>query len=126
MVNNPANWQKLTPTLAVTSRQTQPAAGTVIADLGQLPGGVYQVQAAGSYGGTADVIDNMSLHLGDRKLCDLPVIPVANSSPVQVTLPAVIIVTGQDLSIQNNAAGGVGTVFRGTIIATPVQSLDPT
>lgn len=126
MVRNPAQWQAYTPTMSVTARVTAPNAGQVIADLGSLPGGIYQVTAMASYGGTADVIDNMSLHLGDRKVCDLPVIPVANSAPVPITLPALVVLSSQDVSIQANAAGGVGTVFRGTLIATPVQSLDPT
>lgn len=126
MVNNPDRWQSYTPTAAVTTRQVAPVAGQTIADLGELPAGIWQVTAMGSYGGTADAIDNMALMLADVKVCDLPVVPVANSSPIPVTLPAVRILANQDLRIIANATGGVGSVFRGTLIATPVQSLDPT
>lgn len=126
MVNNPNNWQRYTPTAVITSRQTAPAAGATIAELGELPAGIWNVTAMGSYGGTADVIDNMALMLGDRKVCDLPVIPVANSAPIPVPLPALVILPSQNLHIVANAAGAVGSVYRGTLIATPVQSLDPT
>lgn len=125
MVNNPANWQSFTPTAAQTSRQVAPVAGQVIVDLGSLPAGLYQVTAMASYGGVADVIDNMSLHVADSKVCDLPVIPLANASPIVITLPAVRILVNQDLSVQANAGGGAGSVFKATLIATPVQSLDP-
>jgi hypothetical protein len=125
MVNNPANWQRFTGSFARNASVVQPGAGGVVADLGALPAGVYSVQAFGTYGGTADAIDNMSLFLGDRLVTNLPVVPVANSGAIIVPLPAVVVLEGQHLQIRAVLAGGVGSVYRGTIIATPVQSLDP-
>lgn len=103
-----------------------PAAGQVIADSGQLPGGVYSLLAAGSYGGTADVIDNMELWANGERICLLPVIPVANSGPIFVSLPGAIIYNNTRVQIKAIAAGGVGSVFRGTIVVTPVSTLDLT
>lgn len=122
MVEYPADWRHFVPTLVVTTRVVQPTAGQTIADLGQLAGGIYHILVMASYGATPDAIDNMSLHLADRKVCDLPVIPLANSLPIPVDLPALIVMSGQGLSVQANAAGAVGSVYRATIIATPVKS----
>ena len=93
-------------------------------DSGQLPAGVYSVIVAGSYGGTADAIDNMEVWVNGTRLTPIPVIPVANSVPIWLTLPGVVILEGGRIQVRATAAGGAGSVFRGTITATPVRTLN--
>lgn len=124
MVNLPANWQNYTGTFPGYGLVTAPAAGTIIASTGALPRGIYSVQASGSYGGVADVIDNLALFLDARRITLLAVAPVVNGTPFPVTVPSLIVLEGQTLTIRNVAAGGAGTVFRGIIMATPLQSQD--
>lgn len=121
---NPARLRDYVRTFGANASVVAPAAGTVIADTGAMPAGVYNVQAAGSYGATADVLDNMALFQGAQKIMSLPVIPVANTSWGFVPLPGMVISNGEHLTIQNITAGGAGSVFRGTIVATPVNTLD--
>lgn len=113
-------------TIGANSSVVAPAAGTVIVDSGAIPAGIYSVQVAGSYGGTPDVLDNMALWQGSVQVMSLPVIPLANQSPVFIPLPGMAISNGEHLTIRNIFAGGAGSVFRGTIIATPVSTLDVT
>lgn len=122
MAVNPQQQRDYVRTAAVNSIVTVPAAGAIIADSGALPAGVYDVQAAGSYGGTADVIDNMSVSYGGAFLSMLPVIPVANSAPIFVTFPGLVVNQGEHITIKAVLAGGAGSVYRGTIVATPVRT----
>lgn len=125
MVNQPANWQRYTAITPQYGLVVAPAAGAVIADSGALPAGIYRVDASGSYGGTPDVIDNFALFLGLNKLVTLPAAPVANAGIMTFTLPAVVVYEGQHLSIHSIVAGAVGSVYRGLLVCTPVQSQDP-
>ena len=113
-----------TGTFARNSISVAPAAGAVVADSGQLPAGVYSLSVAGSYGGTADVIDNMEVWINGDRLSSLPVAPVVNGAPMFLSLPGVVIYEGGKVQIKAIAAGGAGSVFRGTIIATPVRTLN--
>lgn len=106
-------------TFGANASQVAPPAGTIIADTGAMPSGVWNVHAAGSYGGVADVLDNMALFQGNSQVMSLPVIPIANSSLVFVSLQGMVISEGERLTIRNITAGGAGSVFRGTIVATP-------
>lgn len=124
MVNNPADWNRFTETVPMVQSAVAPPASTVIADSGALAEGIYHVSVSGSYGGTADVIDNMALFRGDKKVCNLPVIPLANSTPVQLDLWGLRVLKGTHLTVQNLTAGGAGSVFRAILIATPVQTQD--
>lgn len=99
-----------------------PAAGQLIIDVGGLPPGLYDVQVAGSYGGTADAIDNMALFRADKLVTPLPVTPVANAAPIFLNLYGFVVYQGEHLTVRAIAAGGAGSVFRGTIIATPVRT----
>lgn len=110
-----------TPSYAADGTQVAPPAGTVLAATGQLPAGFYEVYAGAGYGGTADVIDNAALFAGDRKVLTLPMIPVANSNIQFVTVKRVLIKEGDVITIQVLANGGVGSVFRGTVIATRME-----
>lgn len=101
-----------------------PGAGQVIADSGQLPAGLYLVSVAGSYGGVADVIDNMEIWVNGDRMSSLPVAPVVNGVPIFVSLAAVAVYEGGRIQVKAIAAGGAGSVFRGTIIATPVKTLN--
>lgn len=116
----------LTGTFARNGSVVAPAAGATIADSGQLPAGIYSVQVAGTYGGTADTLDNMEVWVNNDRLTSLPVIPVANSSPIWLPLPGVVIYEGGRVQVKAVAAGGAGSVFRGTIVATPVRTLNLT
>lgn len=116
----------LTGTFAANRLAVAPVAGQVIADSGQLPAGVYSVQVAGTYGGTADAIDNMEVWINNDRLTSLPVAPVANATPMWLPLPGVVVFQGGRVQVKAIAAGGVGSVFRGTIIATPVRTLNIT
>lgn len=113
-----------TGTFARNATAVAPTAGQVVADSGQLPQGIYSLLVAGSYGGTADVIDNMEVWINNDRLCSLPVAPVANSAPVFLPLPGAVVYEGGRIQIKAIAAGGVGSVFRGTIIATPVKTIN--
>lgn len=125
MLGNPPNWELLTGSFTGRGLATQPGAAAVIADSGALPAGLYNVQVSGSYGGTPDVIDNMELFQADKPVIVLPVLPVANSEPSPLVIPALKVYQGQHLTVQAVAAGAVGSVYRAIIIATPVQSQDP-
>ena len=103
--------------------QTAPAAGAVIADSGQLMRGIWQVNIETSYGGTADVIDNMELWVGGAKRVQLTVIPVANAAPTVQIIPAVRIEEGQRVQVKATAAGAVNTVYRAVIRVTPLTTL---
>lgn len=115
-----------TGTVARNAIVVAPLAGAVIADSGQLPAGIYSVQVAGSYGATADAIDNMEVWINNDRLTSLPVAPVVNGSPVFLPLQGVVLYEGGRVQVRAIAAGGVASVFRGTIIATPVRTLDLT
>lgn len=116
----------LTGTFARNSLVVAPIAGQIVADSGQLPAGVYSVQVAGSYGGTADVIDNMEVWVNNDRLTAIPVSPVANGAPIWMSLPGVVIFEGGKVQIRAVAGGGAGSVFRGTIVCTPVRTLNLT
>jgi hypothetical protein len=124
-VRNPSAWQSYTPTFSRYGLVPTPLAGQVIATSGAMPAGLYRAIVSGSYGGTADVIDNMALFQGDKQVTILPVVPVANSAPIALTLDALVVFEGQTLTIRAIAAGGAGSVFRGIITITPLESLDP-
>lgn len=110
-----------TPSFAADGTQTAPAASTVLASTGQLAAGFYKVLAGCGYGATADVIDNAALFVADRRVITLPVIPVANSNVQFVTIDRVLVKEGEAITVQNLAAGGAGSVFRGTVVATRLE-----
>lgn len=109
-------------TVGVNSIVVAPVAGSVVADSGALSAGLYDVLVAGSYGGTADTIDNMAVFVGATQVMSLPVAPVANSVPLFVTLPGIVVSQGEHVTVRAIAAGAAGTVYRGTIIATSVDT----
>ena len=111
-----------TGSVARNGTSIAPVAGTVIVGSGQLPGGIYSLQVAGSYGGTADAIDNMELWINSDRMCSLPVTPVINGAPIWLSLPGVVIFEGASVQIKAVANGVAGSVFRGTIVATPVRT----
>lgn len=122
MIRQPANWQQVTDAFTANNNIVAPAAGAVIVDSGALPGGVYRIDVTGTYGGTPDVIDNMKLVVNGRTRMTLPVIPVANATAIWVSIPGVVVYEGQHVQVQAVAAGAVGSVYRGTIICTPIQT----
>lgn len=107
-----------------TGSTVAPPAGTDIVRTDTLPAGRYYVTVAAGYGGTADVLDNMRLMVGNRVVMTLPVLPIANLVPQEVTLPALRVLSGDFIHVQNIAAGGVGTVFRATVVATQIDYMD--
>lgn len=118
----PGSLRDYVRTAATNSIVVQPTAGAIIADSGAIPAGEYDVQVAGSYGAVADAIDNMQVFQGGAFVTSLPVIPLANSSLLWVTLPGMVVNEGEHITIRANAAGGAGAVYRGTIIVTPVRT----
>lgn len=107
-----------------TNSVVAPPVGTDIVTTGQLSPGRYYVTVAAGYGGTADVLDNMRLMVGSRVIMTLPVLPIANLVPQEVTLPALRVLSGDAVHVQNITAGGAGTVFRATVVATPIDNMD--
>lgn len=122
MASNPDRWRYVFESVYQYGLVTAPAAGATIVDSGALVAGIYDITINASYGGTADVIDNMALFLGDKKVGVLPIVPVANSAPIPVELFGKRVLQGQHLIVQAIAAGGVGTVYRAVITATLVST----
>lgn len=119
----PDDFASYPPSQSKYNLVTAPAAGAVIVSSGQLPRGLYAVRASGSYGGVADVIDNMVLMVSGKPLTVLPVIPVANSAPVFVDVPVVMVQEGEHVDVVVVAAGAINTVYRGIVIVTPIISM---
>lgn len=99
---------------------TAPGAGAAVATLAAPGAGKYRIQVIPGYGGTADVLDNMQLQVGATVIGKLIVQPVANGAPVLHVFPRVDVPAGQAITVNAVAAGGVSTVFRAQIVATPV------
>lgn len=104
---------------AARGNATAPTTGTAIATLSGLPAGWYELRVKPGYGGTPDVIDNMQVKIGSAVLSQLIVQAVANGAPVDHVFPRVY-VDGSDITVVPVANGGVGTIFRAHITATPV------
>lgn len=123
MIAGPTNYADFLDTQNQYGTQVAPVAGTVIADSGALPAGLYDVRVETSYGGVADVIDNMELWVNARKIVTLTVIPTANALPFVQQVPAVRVEPNQRIQVKNIATGGAGSVFRAVIRATPLTTL---
>ena len=126
MVNQPPAWNRMTPTVPEYGLVVQPAAGGTIVDSGALPAGLYRVEVLTSYGGVADVIDNMALFRADAKITTLTVVPVGNGAVSSLVLTALAVYEGQHLTVRAIAGGALNSVYRAVITATPIQTQDIT
>lgn len=119
----PDDYQNYAETVTRYGLVTTPTAGAVIVTSGDLMRGLWHVKVQTSYGGTADVADNMELWVGPTKKTTLPVLPVVNGVPQEIILDAVRVEDGQEVQVRCVAAGGAGSVYRATMQATAVSTL---
>lgn len=112
-----------TPTVRRYGLVVTPVAGGIIADTGQLAEGLYRLDIETSYGGTADVIDNMGLNVNGINVDVLTVLPVVNATPTVNHVPVVYVVLNGKIQVRAIAAGGAGSVYRAVVCATPLATL---
>lgn len=120
MAQPPSGWETTAETLMVSDSAVAPIAGQVVANLGQPPAGPYRIVAFAGYGATADVIDSMTLFVGNRNKGKLPVISGANFTGEQIVLDRVNVFESEAIQVRANINGAAGAVYKATIIATQI------
>jgi len=112
-----------TPSTAYGSAAA-PAANTNFVALTGLPIGLYSVQWTFNLEGTpsATDADNVQIHVTGGGATQRGVNPPVDGLYPQATAILAITAAGQNIDMQNIAAGTAGTTYSGTIIATPLAN----